>query len=165
MKIALGSDHRGFEAKEQIKSILEQNGHEYIDFGTNSNQPIDYTDPAYLAARAVSKNEAQRAILVCGTGIGMCIAANKVHHIRAALCHDELSAKISRHHNDANILCLSGDLLGEVLLRKIVEVWIETEFHGGRHQRRIDKITAIEDGKSPSEIKAEKVSSDQTEKS
>ncbi|MHC4124392.1 MAG: RpiB/LacA/LacB family sugar-phosphate isomerase, partial [Planctomycetota bacterium] len=103
MKIAVGSDHRGFESKEQIKAIITQLGHQVIDVGTNNNNPIDYTDPAYLAATAVTKGEADRAILACGTGIGMCITANKIKGIRAALCHDELSAQISRHHNDANV--------------------------------------------------------------
>ena len=153
MKIAVGSDHRGFEAKEQIKSIITQLGHECIDVGTNDTKPVDYPDPAYLAATAVANKEADRAILVCGTGIGMCIAANKVHGIRAALCHDELTAQISRHHNDANVLCLSGDLTGEVLLRKIVEVWLDTEFSGGRHKRRVNKITAIEENRDLKEVK------------
>jgi ribose 5-phosphate isomerase B len=156
MKIAIGNDHRGFEAKQQIKSIVTQLGHEVIDVGSNDSNPVDYPDPAYLAATAVSKKQADRAILVCGTGIGMCITANKVKGIRAALCHDELSARISRHHNDANVLCISGDLTGEVLLRKIVEVWLNTEFSGGRHQRRIEKIAAIEEGKDPREIKSKK---------
>lgn len=153
MKIIIGSDHRGFEAKEQIKVIIAQLGHECIDIGTDSNDPVDYPDKAYLAAKAVSENKAERAILACGTGIGMCIAANKVKGIRAALCHDELSAQVSRHHNDANVLCLSGDLIGEVLLRKIVEVWLSTEFSGGRHQRRVNKISAIENGGKPDAIK------------
>jgi len=156
MKIAIGNDHRGFEAKQQIKSIVTQLGHEVIDVGSNDSNPVDYPDPAYLAATAVSKKQADRAILVCGTGIGMCITANKIKGIRAALCHDELSARISRHHNDANVLCISGDLTGEVLLRKIVEVWLDTEFSGGRHQRRIEKIAAIEEGKDPREIKSKK---------
>jgi ribose 5-phosphate isomerase B len=156
MKIIVGNDHRGFEAKQQIKSIVTQLGHEVIDIGSNDSNPVDYPDPAYLAATAVSKKQADRAILVCGTGIGMCITANKVKGIRAALCHDELSARISRHHNDANVLCISGDLTGEVLLRKIVEVWLDTEFSGGRHQRRIEKIAAIEEGKDPREIKSKK---------
>jgi ribose 5-phosphate isomerase B len=156
MKIAIGNDHRGFEAKQQIKSIITQLGHEVIDVGSNDSNPVDYPDPAYLAATAVSKKQADRAILVCGTGIGMCITANKIKGIRAALCHDELSARISRHHNDANVLCISGDLTGEVLLRKIVEVWLDTEFSGGRHQRRIEKIAAIEEGKDPREIKSKK---------
>lgn len=156
MKIIVGNDHRGFEAKQQIKSIVTQLGHEVIDVGSNDSNPVDYPDPAYLAATAVSKKQADRAILVCGTGIGMCITANKIKGIRAALCHDELSARISRHHNDANVLCISGDLTGEVLLRKIVEVWLDTEFSGGRHQRRIEKIAAIEEGKDPREIKSKK---------
>ena len=152
MKIAIGSDHRGFEAKEQIKAIIHQLSHESIDFGTTSNNPVDYPDVAYLAAMAVSKKQADKAILICGTGIGMCIAANKIKGIRAALCHDELTAQISRHHNDANILCISGDMTGEVLLRKMVEVWLSTEFSGGRHKRRVRKIMAIEEGKDPGEV-------------
>jgi len=153
MKIAVGNDHRGFEAKQQIKAIITQLGHECIDVGSTNSNPVDYPDLAYLAAMAVSKKKADRAILACGTGIGMSITANKIKGIRAALCHDELSARISRHHNDANVLCVSADLTGEVLLRKIVEVWLDTEFSGGRHQRRIKKITAIEEGKDPTEIK------------
>jgi ribose 5-phosphate isomerase B len=149
MKVAVGSDHRGFESKEQIRNIVAQLGHEVVDFGTANNNPVDYPDVAYLAARAVADRQADRAILVCGTGIGMSIAANKVAGIRAALCHDELSAQISRDHNDANILCISGDLIGEVLLRKIVEVWLSTEFGGGRHKRRVDKISSIEQGRNP----------------
>jgi len=154
MKIAVGSDHRGFEAKQQIKAIVTQLGHECVDFGTNDSNPVDYPDPAYLAATAVSKKQADKAILVCSTGLGMSIAANKIKGIRAALCHDELSARISRDHNDANVLCLSGDQTGEVLLRKIVEVWLRTEFSGGRHERRVRKITAIEEGKDPREVKS-----------
>jgi len=156
MKIAIGSDHRGFEAKQQIKAIITQLGHECIDFGTNNNDPVDYPDQAYLASMAVSNKQADRAILACGTGIGMSITANKIKRIRAALCHDELSAQISRHHNDANVLCISGDLTGEVLLRKIVEVWLSTEFSGGRHKRRVRKIMAIENGKDPAEVTNDK---------
>lgn len=156
MKVAIGNDHRGFEAKQQIKSIITQLGHECVDVGSSDDNPVDYPDLAYRAAMAVSKKKADRAILACGTGIGMSIAANKIKGIRAALCHDELSARVSRHHNNANVLCLSGDLIGEVLLRKIVEVWLDTEFEGGRHQRRIDKIAAIEQGKDPGEVKNKK---------
>ncbi|MHC4456393.1 MAG: ribose 5-phosphate isomerase B [Planctomycetota bacterium] len=152
MKIVVGSDHRGFKAKSLIKELLAQLGHECIDIGTTSSEPVDYPDPAYQAAMEVAQQKADRAILACGTGIGMSITANKVKGIRAALCHDELSAQISRHHNDANVLCISGDLIGEVLLRRIVEVWLSTEFSGGRHQRRNLKISAIEQGKEPSEI-------------
>ncbi|MHC4752171.1 MAG: ribose 5-phosphate isomerase B [Planctomycetota bacterium] len=153
MRIAIGSDHRGFEAKKQIKAIATELGHECIDFGTNDSNPVDYPDPAYLAVTAVSKKQADRAILVCATGIGMSITANKVNEIRAALCHDELSAQISRDHNDANVLCLSGDQVSAVLLRKMVEVWLNTEFSGGRHERRVRKIKAIEEGRDPREVK------------
>ncbi|MHC4159812.1 MAG: ribose 5-phosphate isomerase B [Planctomycetota bacterium] len=153
MKIAVGSDHRGFEAKQLIKAIVTQLGHECIDIGTNDNNPVDYPDQAYLAAMTVSNNEAERAILACATGLGMSIAANKIKGIRAALCHDELTAQISRDHNDANVLCLSGDQVGEVLLRKIVEVWLQTEFSGGRHFRRVKKIAAIEEGGRPQDVK------------
>jgi len=153
MKIALGNDHRGYESKQQIKAIITQLGHEFIDTGSNDANPVDYPDHAYTTAMTVAEKKADRAILVCGTGIGMSIAANKIKGIRAALCHDELSARISRHHNNANVLCLSGDLLGEVLLRKIVEVWLDTDFEGGRHQRRVNKIKAIEEGSDPNQVK------------
>ena len=153
MRIAVGSDHRGFETKQRIKAIISELGHECIDFGTNDSNPVDYPDPAYLVSMAVSKNQADRAILTCATGLGMSIAANKMKGIRAALCHDELSAQISRDHNDANVLCISADQVGEVLLRKIVEVWLNTEFSGGRHERRVRKIKAIEEGKDPTKIK------------
>jgi ribose 5-phosphate isomerase B len=152
MKIAVGSDHRGFDIKQQIMAIATELGHECIDVGTSDNNPIDYPDLAYLAAMAVSKKEADRAILACATGIGMSMAANKVKGIKAALCHDELTAQISRDHNDANVLCLSADQVGVVLLRKMVEVWLSTEFSGGRHKRRVKKIEAIEEGKDPRDI-------------
>jgi len=152
MKIAIGSDHRGFDAKQQVKAIAAELGHECVDFGTDDNNPIDYPDLAYLAATAVSKKQADRAILACATGIGMSMAANKVPGVRAALCHDELSAQISRDHNDANVLCLSADQVGAVLLRKIVEVWLTTEFSGGRHERRVRKIHVIEEGKDPRDV-------------
>ncbi|TKJ37457.1 MAG: ribose 5-phosphate isomerase B [Planctomycetes bacterium B3_Pla] len=153
MKIAIGSDHRGFEAKQQVKAIATELGHECIDVGTDDNNPVDYPDLAYLAATAVSNKQADVAILACATGIGMSMAANKVRGIRAALCHDELSAQISRDHNDANVLCLSADQIGAVLLRKMVEVWLSTEFSGGRHERRVRKIEVIEKGQDPQEVK------------
>jgi len=153
MKIAIASDHRGFEAKEQIKAILTQLGHESIDFGANDSNPVDYPDMAYSAAMAVSNKQTDRAILICATGIGMSIAANKIKGIRAVLCHDELSAQISRDHNNSNVLCLSGDQINEVVLRKIIETWLTTEFSGGRHERRVKKIAAIEQGKDPRKVK------------
>ena len=153
MIIAVANDHRGAKAIEQVKAIIAQLEHECLDFDVGAEGPIDYPDVAYQAAKAVSKEEADRAILVCGTGIGMSIAANKVKGVRAALCFDELNAQISRQHNDANVLCLSGDLLGSSALRKIVETWLTTEFSGGRHQRRVEKISAIEDGLDPRSVK------------
>jgi ribose 5-phosphate isomerase B len=152
MKIAVGSDHRGYEMKEQVKIIAAELGHESIDCGTSDSNPVDYPDTAYLAAKAVSTGQADRAVLICATGIGMCMAANKVPGIRAALCHDELTAQVSRDHNDSNVLCLSGDQIGEVLLRKMVEVWLSTKFSGGRHLRRVKKIEAIEQGNDPRKI-------------
>jgi ribose 5-phosphate isomerase B len=152
MIIAIGSDHRGYDIKQQILAIASELGHECIDFGTSDNNPVDYPDLAYLAAMAVSKKEADRAILTCATGIGMSMAANKVKGIRAALCHDELSAQISRDHNNANVLCLSAEQIGVVLLRKMLEVWLNTDFSGGRHERRVRKIEAIEEGKDPREL-------------
>lgn len=152
MRIAIGSDHRGYDAKQQIKAIITQMGHECADFGTDGGHPVDYPDLAYIVAKAVSEHQVDRAILICATGLGMSIAANKVRGIRAALCHDELSARISRDHNDTNVLCLSGDQVGDILLRKIVEAWLKTEFSGGRHQRRVNKIAAIEEGHDPREL-------------
>jgi ribose 5-phosphate isomerase B len=154
MKVVVGSDHRGFEVKQIVRDIIKQSGHECIDVGTNDNNPVDYPDIAYEAATAVSEKKADRAILACATGLGMSIAANKVKGIRAALCHDELCARISRDHNDANVLCIAGDQIGEVMIRKMVETWLETEFSGGRHKRRVRKITAIEEGKNPKDIKS-----------
>ncbi len=149
MKIAVGSDHRGYEAKEITKAIILRMGHEIVDMGAESNAPVDYTDVAYLAARAVSSKKVDRAVLFCATGIGMCITANKIAGIRAALCHDEFTAKVSRGHNDSNVLCISAEQTPEGLLPKMVESWLSSEFDGGRHQRRLNKIAAIEQGKDP----------------
>ncbi len=144
MKIALGADHRGYNAKSHIKAVLQELGMEVVDYGTDSTKPTDYPDPAGAAARAVQKGECQLGLLFCGTGIGMSITANKLHGIRAALCHDELTAEMARRHNDANILCLPADLVGNALMRRIIEVWLKTPFEGGRHQKRIEKIYEIE---------------------
>jgi ribose 5-phosphate isomerase B len=151
MKIAMGCDHRGFGAKEIVKSIVDQMGHELIDMGTESDRPVDYPDIAYLAASAVSNKEVDRAILICATGIGMCIAANKVDGVRAALCHDSFSAVVSREHNDSNVLCVSSEQIGEGVLRKMIEIWLTSDFSGGRHERRVNKIGLIEQGRDPSE--------------
>ena len=144
MKIAIGSDHRGFEAKSRIVSILHQLGHEVFDAGPHSSESVDYPDYGLEVAKAVGEGRAERGILICGTGIGMCIAANKVRGVRAAPCHDCITAEMSRRHNDANVLCLSADLLGEELIDRMVRMWLEAEFEGGRHARRVDKITRFE---------------------
>lgn len=144
MKIAIGSDHRGFMAKERLKGLLADLGYEVVDFGTDTPKSYDYPDVAAPVARAVAGGKVERAILLCGTGLGVSISANKVCGIRAALCHDELTAQMSRQHNDANVLCLPADLIGDALMRRIVEVWLETAFEGGRHARRVSKIMEIE---------------------
>ena len=144
MKIALGSDHRGFEAKRRVLVFLQQLGHEVLDVGTAGSESVDYPDFAYQVASRVSKGEAERGILICGTSIGMCIAANKVKGVRAAPCHDSITAEMSRRHNDANVLCLSADLLGEELIDRMVRIWLETSFENGRLARRVEKIQRYE---------------------
>jgi ribose 5-phosphate isomerase B len=155
MRIAVAADHRGHAAKERIVVLLNELGHQVLDMGTNSSQSCDYPDMSYHAARAVAEDRADRAILICGSGIGMDIVANKVGGVRAALCHDELTARMSRRHNDANVLCLASDVLGEELIRRIVASWLETDFEsGGRHERRVRKIAWIEAGRDPLEYDA-----------
>ena len=144
MKIAIAGDHRGYEAKELIKGLLQRSGHEVEDFGTNESKSCDYPDFAIPAAVAVSTGQAQRGILICGSGIGMSITANKIKNIRAALCHDELTAQMSRKHNDANVLCLPAMLVNDPLITRIVELWLTTEFEGGRHDRRVKKMMNAE---------------------
>lgn len=150
MKIAVGSDHRGHASKERVVVLLQEMGHEPLDVGCNSTNSCDYPDMGYAGAKAVADGRAELAILLCGSGIGMSIAANKLKGIRAALCHDQLSAELSRRHNNANVLCLASDALGEELIRRIVTSWLNTDFESnGRHQRRVDKIGMIELGKDP----------------
>ena len=144
MKIAIGSDHRGVEAKRRLVSSLRESGHEVADVGPEASDSVDYPDYAYDVSSRVSKNEAERGVLICGTGIGMCIAANKVRGVRAASCHDTIAAEMCRRHNDANVLCLSADLLGEELIVRMVRIFLETPFEAGRHARRVDKICKIE---------------------
>ena len=144
MKIAIGSDHRGFRAKQRLVPILRQLGHDVHDAGTHSDESVDYPDFAFAVALAVGEGRAERGVLICGTGIGMCIAANKVKGVRAAPCHDSITAEMSRRHNDANVMCLSADLLGEELIDRMVRIWLETEFEQGRHARRVEKITKFE---------------------
>jgi len=150
MRIAIAADHRGYTAKDRISMMLREQGHDVIDVGTNSTRSCDYTDMAFEAAKSVAQGQTERAILFCGSGIGMCITANKVAGIRAASCNDELTAQMARRHNNTNVLCVAADLVGEELIRRIVEVWLETEFEAGRHLRRIEKIAMIEQGKDPS---------------
>jgi len=144
MKIAVASDHRGYQIKQKILAQIAELEHEGIDMGTNCPDSVDYPDFAATAAKAVSTGSVDRAILICGTGIGMCIAANKFPGVRAAPCHDDLTCEMSRRHNDANVLCLSADLIGDRLALRMVEIWLTTEFEGGRHSRRIEKIGQIE---------------------
>jgi ribose 5-phosphate isomerase B len=144
MKIAVGSDHRGFQTKERLKNQLVNQGHDVSDCGAESEASSDYPDFTIPVCLKVARGEAERGILLCGTGIGMTMAANKIGGIRAALCHDELTAEMSRRHNDANVLCLPADLLSEELIRRMVDVWLTTPFEGGRHARRIAKVMAAE---------------------
>lgn len=144
MRIALGSDHRGFNVKQKISELLRRFNHEVLDVGAHGQESVDYPDVAAVVGEKVSKGEVDRGILICGTGIGMCIAANKFAGVRAAPCHDDITAEMSRRHNDLNVLCLSADLLGEKLIDRMVEIWLNTEFEGGRHARRVEKISELE---------------------
>lgn len=144
MKIGIGSDHGGFELKEYIKEYLDKEGISYIDYGTNSLDSVDYPDYGEKVAKAVVSKEVDRAIVICGTGIGISIACNKVKGIRCALCGDTYSARMSREHNNANILALGGRVVGRDLAIEIVSIWLKSEFAGGRHEKRIEKISEIE---------------------
>lgn len=144
MKVAIASDHRGYHLKEKVMSLLKSKGHEVVDEGPASDESVDYPDFAALVAKKVSSGEVQRGILICGTGIGMAISANKFLGVRAAACADEVTAELSRRHNDLNVLCLSGDMLSLRSTERLVEIWMETEFEGGRHQRRVEKIRQLE---------------------
>lgn len=142
--IALGADHAGYELKEALKSWLINHGYHVLDLGTHSTESVDYPDYAALVGEAVADHKVERGVLVCGTGIGMAIAANKVPGVRAALCGDLYAARMSRAHNDANVLALGGRLMGAEMAVDILRAWLETEFAGGRHARRVDKIADIE---------------------
>ena len=144
MRIVIGSDHRGVEAKRRLTSTLTEMGHQVVDVGPDASDSVDYPDYAYEVGSRVSKGDADRGVLICGTGIGMCIAANKVRGVRAASCHDTIAAEMCRRHNDANVLCLSADLLGEELMVRMVRIFLETPFEAGRHARRVEKICKIE---------------------
>jgi ribose 5-phosphate isomerase B len=142
--IALGADHAGFELKEALKAWLIDAGYQVLDFGTHSPESVDYPDYAAQVAEAVADHKVERGVLICGTGIGMAIAANKMPGVRAALCSDLYTARMSREHNDANVLTLGGRLMGREMALDILRMWLETEFLGGRHQRRVDKIDEID---------------------
>lgn len=146
MRIAVGSDHRGVSMRAKIIDVLNNLDQEVVDVGTKEDKSVDYPDVAALVARKVSRGEVDRGILVCGTGLGMAIVANKFPGVRAAPCHDSVTAELSRRHNDLNVLCLSGDILGERLVDRLIETWLNTEFEGGRHLRRVEKVKAIERG-------------------
>ncbi|NLL46756.1 MAG: ribose 5-phosphate isomerase B [Clostridiales bacterium] len=143
--IALGSDHAGFDLKQEIIAYLKEKGLEYKDFGTFSRESCDYPDFGEAAARAVVSGECERGILICGTGIGISMAANKVRGIRCASCSDCFSAEMARLHNNANMLAFGARVVGGGLALKLVEIFLNTEFEGGRHGRRVGKIMAIED--------------------
>lgn len=142
--IAIGSDHGGFELKEHIKKHLDEIGEEYKDYGTYSEESVDYPDCAAKVCKAIQAKEADKGILICGTGIGISIAANKHKGIRAALCGDVYSAKMTKIHNDANVICMGGRVIGRELAFMIVDEWLNAEFEGGRHIERIKKIHDIE---------------------
>ena len=145
MRIAIGSDHRGYHLKEKLAGILRSKGYEVSDEGTSLTESVDYPDFAVLVAQKVSDGSCDRGILICGTGIGMAITANKFPGIRAAPITDEITAEISRRHNDLNVLCLPADMLSPRSVERMVEIWVDTEFEGGRHQRRVEKIGVIEE--------------------
>ena len=147
MKIALGADHGGYALKEEIKKMLERLGHTYEDFGCFSTDSCDYPDFGAAAARAVAAEECERGIVVCTTGIGMSIVANKIPGIRCAHCADSVEAEMTRRHNNANILCLGGLVTEEKTALEIVDTFLKFDFEGGRHQRRIDQIADIENGR------------------
>ena len=144
MKVALGGDHRAVSHKEVVKRTLRELGHEFEDFGTNGDEACDYPDYAVPAARAVAAGECERGILICGTGIGMSMAANKVRGVRAAVAHDENTAALSRQHNDANVLCVGSGSVDEAMLKRMIGVWMAAAFEGGRHARRVAKIMEAE---------------------
>ena len=144
MKLALACDHGGFKLKETVKKHLEEKGYEVVDFGTYSEESCDYPDYASKAAFAVAKKECEKGIVICGTGIGVSIVANKVHGIRCALVHDVFSAKATRQHNDTNMMAMGARVIGEGLALEIVDAWLSASYEGGRHDLRIEKMMALE---------------------
>ena len=151
MRIAIGSDHRGFALKQSIVALLEEMGHQTEDSGCYSSDSVDYPDVAEKVAGSVGKGEADYGVLICGTGIGMSIAANKVPGVRAALCSDPSSAVMARQHNDANVLCMGGAMIGEWVAQEITKAYLDAGFEGGRHARRVEKITRLDSGRNHTE--------------
>ncbi|MEE1198335.1 MAG: ribose 5-phosphate isomerase B [Acutalibacteraceae bacterium] len=147
MKIAIGCDHGGLEHKNAIVEHLKERGFEVVDFGIYEQKSVDYPEIALKVANSIASGETERGFLVCGTGIGMSLAANKVKGIRAAACSEHFSAKYTRLHNDSNILCLGGRVIGVGTALELADLFVDTEFEGGRHQRRVDMITDIENNK------------------
>jgi ribose 5-phosphate isomerase B len=145
MKIALGCDHGGFELKRDLRTYLEKRGVEVLDFGTGDENPVDYPEIGMAVAEKISSGEIPRGILICGTGIGMSLVANRFPGVRATLCHDLYTARMSREHNDSNLLVLGGRLLGKGIAREILQVWLEAEFQRGNHKRRLEKIAALDE--------------------
>ena len=144
MKVIVGSDHRGIEQRMAIVDAIKICGHEAIDHGTHSTDSVDYPDIVAPVARSVASAQSDRGILICGTGIGVSIAANKIHGVRAAVCHDERTAKLSRQHNNASVLCMPADTLSGEQMGEIIKIWLSEEFEGGRHERRVNKIHDLE---------------------
>jgi len=145
VKIAVGSDHAAFAHKQHIVETLREEGHDILDVGCDSAESCDYPDFAKQVAQAVSKAQTECGILLCGTGLGMCMSANKVHGIRAAVCHDEYTTIMSRSHNNANVLCMGGRVLAADEAMHLVRIWLRTRFEGGRHKGRVDKVMKIEE--------------------
>lgn len=144
MNIAIGADHHGFLLKGVLKQWLATKGHKVVDVGTDGSESADYPDYALAVGSLVGSGEAELGILICGTGIGMCIAANKVNGVRAARVCSEKDAQMARRHNNANVLCFGAEIVNEALARRMVTAWMQNEFEGGRHERRVEKITAFE---------------------
>ena len=149
MRVAIGSDHRGVELRRRTGEFIASLGIDVVDFGGPGDEPVDYPDIAARVAHQVATKKCDRGVLFCGTGIGVSIAANKIRGIRAAVCHDDYTAEMSRRHNDANVLCLSADRLTPDEVFAIVKCWLATEFEGGRHQRRVEKIAQLEQENAP----------------
>lgn len=145
MKIGIGNDHVAVELKNIIKEHLEEQGHEVVDFGTNSTERFDYPISGYAVGKAVASGDVDLGVLICGTGVGISLAANKVRGIRARVCSEPYSAKLSREHNNTNIIAFGARVAGPELAKMIVDEWLDAEFQGGRHQRRIDMIAEIEE--------------------